>query len=67
MNSRSAPSTPGNSVVITQQQDLQEADMSSSGQGFQNQTTNSNLQLNMHVGVPNSSPDNLACVGGDVR
>ncbi|XP_074108469.1 dystrobrevin beta isoform X2 [Cotesia typhae] len=67
MNSRSAPSTPGNSVVITQQQDLQEADTSSSGQGFQNQTTNSNLQLNIHVAVPNSSPDNLACVGGDVR
>ncbi|XP_044576900.1 dystrobrevin beta isoform X4 [Cotesia glomerata] len=68
MNSRSAPSTPGSSIVTPQQQDSQEIDFSSPGQSFQNQTVTLNPQLNILVGVQQSStPDNLACVGGDVR
>ncbi|XP_057341182.1 dystrobrevin alpha isoform X5 [Microplitis mediator] len=65
-NSKSAPSTPGNSLV-TSQQDSQQAEFLISSPNFQNPPSNSNLPLNIILGVHNGTPDNLTCVGGDVR
>ncbi|XP_053598573.1 dystrobrevin beta isoform X2 [Microplitis demolitor] len=65
-NSKSAPSTPGNSLV-TSQQDSQPAEFLISSPNFQNPPSSSNLPINIILGVHNGAPDNLSCVGGDVR